>query len=305
MLAEYKAVSSRAHRLVPPALLLLSSVYLDGSAIAVMDRAAYRKLRGLDKPVAGPPDPPQEKPEPGLLHSLFGRKVVRISEDRVVKSGPNLRAHEAPTLRYVAANTTIPVPRVHDVHWEDGRVTAIEMDYMPGKTLQEVWDTLDHNQKVSIADELHQYVSQLRGLKGDYIGGIDRGKAIIGRRIPVEGGPFESERMFNEFILSDIVSSAPRPMWHYAKYALEDNHEIVFTHADLAPRNILVGENGQVTAILDWEYAGWYPEHWEYIKALRELRPVPGWWDYLSRILPPRYEREYIGMTFLGLVSSS
>jgi hypothetical protein len=34
-------------------------------------------------------------------------------------------------------------------------------------------------------------------------------------------------------------------------------------------RNILVDENNdyQVTAILDWEFAGWYPEWWEYFRA--------------------------------------
>lgn len=29
----------------------------------------------------------------------------------------------------------IPVPKLHDVHWEDGKVTKIVMDFMPGKPL--------------------------------------------------------------------------------------------------------------------------------------------------------------------------
>lgn len=33
-----------------------------------------------------------------------------------------------------------------------------------------------------------------------------------------------------------------------------------FTHADLAPRNIIIIRNGRVAAILDWAIAGWYPE---------------------------------------------
>jgi thiamine kinase-like enzyme len=49
-----------------------------------------------------------------------------------------------------------------------------------------------------------------------------------------------------------------------------DHHEIVFTYFDLAPRNILV-ERDRVTAILDWEYAGWSPEHWEYIQPFRHM----------------------------------
>jgi hypothetical protein len=60
---------------------------------------------------------------------------------------------------------------------EDDQVVATIMDYVPGKRLEEAWDTLDSNQKLAIADQFHLYINQLRDLKGDYI----RGKAIIGR----------------------------------------------------------------------------------------------------------------------------
>ncbi|CAI7644873.1 unnamed protein product [Penicillium glandicola] len=236
-----------------------------------------------------------------VLHSLCGRTIVRLGDNLVVKSG-HLRPQEGQTLRFIAANTTIPVPKVHDIRWEDDKVVALVMDYMPGKPLDEAWDTLDSSQKLSIADELHSYMNQLRELKGHYIGAIDRGKAIIGRIASIEGGPFDTEQEFNEFILGDVVKIAPDLLRHYAKFALYDNHDIVFTHSDFAPRNILV-EGGRVTAILDWEYAGWYPAHWEYCQALRQLRPMFDWPEYLSRILPPKFEREYIGMTFLSRIS--
>lgn len=92
--------------------------------------------------------------EEETLHSFSARKVVRVSESLVVKSGPNLRPHEAQTLRSIAANTTIPVPKVHDVRRAGGKVTEIVMDYMPGKRLDEAWNTLDHEQKLSITGEL-------------------------------------------------------------------------------------------------------------------------------------------------------
>lgn len=55
-------------------------------------------------------------------------------------------------------------------------------------------------------------------------------------------------------------------------------HRMSFTHADLNSRNILVDEVVQqdgslgwrVTGIVDWEMAGYYPEYWEYTKALYE-----------------------------------
>jgi hypothetical protein len=57
------------------------------------------------------------------------------------------------------------------------------------------------------------------------------------------------------------------------------DHPPVFTHGDLQQKNILVRKvpcsgKGEETrfkyeiAILDWEFAGWYPSYWEYSRAL-------------------------------------
>ncbi|KAF4166919.1 hypothetical protein CNMCM6936_005828 [Aspergillus lentulus] len=43
----------------------------------------------------------------------------------------------------------------------------------------------------------------------------------------------------------------------------------VFTHADIAPRNVKIDEQNTVTGILDWEWAGWYPDYWEYAQIMR------------------------------------
>lgn len=132
------------------------------------------------------------------LHSLGDRTIIRY-RDVVVKSG-HIQAHEAPTLKFIAEKTTIPVPKVHHVHCENGKVMAIVMDYIPGipgKRLDEAWDTLDSNQKLSIANELHSYLDQLRQLKGNCIGAIGRGPAIIGQIMSIEGGPFDTELLFS------------------------------------------------------------------------------------------------------------
>lgn len=44
---------------------------------------------------------------------------------------------------------------------------------------------------------------------------------------------------------------------------LQTGHPIVFTHNDMHEGNILVS-GGHVSAILDWECAGFYPDYWEY-----------------------------------------
>lgn len=145
-------------------------------------------------------------------------------------------------------------------------------------------------------------MTQLRALKGTYIGAINRGPAFIGQRAVPEGGPFDSEQEFNKFVLGYLIKSLPNILRHYAESGLLDHHEIVFTHGDFAPRNILV-EGDRVTAIIDWEFAGWYPEHWEYIRAFRDWNSMPDWSQYLVQILPLRYEREFLGMTFVNQLS--
>ncbi|KAK2794369.1 hypothetical protein FQN52_008728 [Onygenales sp. PD_12] len=57
-----------------------------------------------------------------------------------------------------------------------------------------------------------------------------------------------------------------------------------FTHADLCPRNILV-RDGKVCAIIDWEFAGWYPEYWEYTKAHYGQIKMPDWYAQLGSVM--------------------
>lgn len=68
-------------------------------------------------------------------------------------------------------------------------------------------------------------------------------------------------------------------------------HEIVFTHKDFAPRNILV-QGPKVVAILDWELSGYYPDYWEYCKEMRRPDWLSGWIQEkaLDRILQPRLQ---------------
>ena len=50
-------------------------------------------------------------------------------------------------------------------------------------------------------------------------------------------------------------------------------YQLRFTHEDLGMHNILV-EGGKITAIIDWEYAGWYPEYWDLLSCF--VQPLKG-----------------------------
>jgi predicted unusual protein kinase regulating ubiquinone biosynthesis (AarF/ABC1/UbiB family) len=69
-------------------------------------------------------------------------------------------------------------------------------------------------------------------------------------------------------------------------------YQLFFTHADLHPSNILLspGSDPHIIAIIDWQQSGWYPEYWEYCKALW-TSPIGEEWE--SKYLPlflKRYE---------------
>lgn len=140
-------------------------------------------------------------------------------------------------------------------------------------------------------------------MKGDYIGAADRGKAVIGKYVLHLDGPFDNERQFNQFLFSRILNIVPDVLHYFATSSFGEDHEIVFTHGDLASRNILVDEDGHVTAVLDWENAGWYPEYWEYVRAYSEWNALPGWSRYFSIILPLQYGAEVVAVSYLSIMS--
>lgn len=202
-------------------------------------------------------------------------------------------------MRYIATHTSIPVPRVLDAV-TDGKLTSITMEFIEGERLDKIWNSLPEEQKKNIAAQINDYLFQLRSLHGRYIGGMNRNPAIDSRRYGLEGGPFESESQFNEFLLSDAYPQVPKCFLKMAEHSLLTNHEIIFAHGEIAPRNILVRE-GRVVAVLDWENAGWYPEYWDFVKSFNALDGrCASWYDWAERVFPVGYEQEFINDRFVG-----
>ena len=234
----------------------------------------------------------------GLLHSLFGRKVVRV-QNKAIKSGSDVSPLEAETMKFIASNTTVPVPKVFDVYKSEDGIVSITMEYIDGDNLEKIWKELSQEQKLAIAEQLRGFICQLRELKGDYIGSINGGQALDLRIQEIRGGPFTSEAEFNNFLLSGIFPRIPRIYRDIAQRSLQTDHDIVFTHADLAPRNIMV-KDGCIVAIIDWECAGWYPEYWEYLKAFHNVDMASDWVEFVPHIFPRAYEKELISDRFFA-----
>lgn len=101
------------------------------------------------------------------------------------------------------------------------------------------------------------------------------------------------ESEFNDFLMTSDDTSEEDMRRRMLRSFLRNDHQIVFTHADLHPRNVMVSISGgsdpkggtvKVTGILDWEMSGWYPVYWEYVKALQTVGMNDStfdWWAYL------------------------
>ena len=111
-------------------------------------------------------------------------------------------------------------------------------------------------------------------------------------------GPFDTEKQFIDFLLfpaTDRDFTGTKEQYQeklaLARKMYDMHHRIVFTHGDLLDHNILINDDHELTGLLDWECAGWLPEHWETTTGMRFNK---AWW--WSRIMfhvgGNRYEEE-------------
>ncbi|KAF5676556.1 kinase-like domain-containing protein [Fusarium heterosporum] len=201
--------------------------------------------------------------------------VYRINPITVVKLHTEMA--EVEMMRFVRNNTSIPVPNVQNAYKDEktGKVVIV-MDYVEGRTLKEAWPDLNETEKESVLLQLRDYMAELHTFKGDFIGCID-GSACNDQYFndkPEDFGPYKTEEEFNQGIVKAMKAQGMASgfvEWRCSVWlSVMKGHDIVLTHGDFDPRNIIIQE-GRVAAILDWELSGYYPSYWEYGKSM--LRP--------------------------------
>lgn len=217
-------------------------------------------------------------------------KVVRIPFRQLVK----FRCHrsEFEAMGFVSANTTIPIPRVTEVY-NDGELQHLVMEYVEGELLDTVWQTMTAQEKQAIVEELTSYVDQLRSLVPSRPGAVGSTTLSSGYDHRLGGnrfGPYESIADFHRFVRRETGPHA----WEESVarvHSRPGSYTTKYTHGDLCPNNILI-HKGKIAAIVDWEFAGWYPEYWEYTKMYYGWRPYrKEFYDALDQTLP-RYPEE-------------
>lgn len=222
---------------------------------------------------------------------------VAISPHLVVKTGPFVHLTEAATMSFVAANTSIPVPRIH-CSFVHNNQAFIVMERIQGTSLAEAWKTLSDADRESIFSQLQQMFQELRSLQPPLATGVEscQGGSLRDSRIARSRprfGPFKTIQDFHLWLREDL-----KPEEHPERKDDEDWKKIkemaakqdgpwpqpMFTHGDLNPFNILV-RGDRIVGVIDWEFSGWYPCYWEYTSAWCGNLTRQAWQEVLPKFL--------------------
>lgn len=208
----------------------------------------------------------------------------------------------------------LPVPRVISfAELPDGsifspkynmKIGSILMTRIPGHNLNEIHDLLSPDELSTIMEELEMHLNKMRRYKSPWgtrvcstDGGYLRGPRVPGIH-PTDPVTFNSAEDF-----VNIYIKYANPSLYCGRIPFEDAiaavrslndtpHPVVFTHGDLMPQNIMV-QDGHITGFVDWDYAGWLPDYWEYCEMLR-IPFMEWWWPKLVVNMPgfQKYRRD-------------
>ncbi|MGB7127968.1 MAG: phosphotransferase [Candidatus Rhabdochlamydia sp.] len=230
---------------------------------------------------------------PSFINSVY-LISLKNGEELIIKVGNpiwkgNKTQNEVSALKFLKANTTIPVPNVlayeNDVNQSLINNEYIIMPRIPGNPLNKEIDRIYKNKNIyyGILDQLAGFIVQLKNFQFPSIGNF---RNYEGKDLEI-GGIVD----FANYEITDSCTSYSQYAWHslnfyikemevllkkesqdsklYEKYipilrdflatndfrCLNEKKFFVFSHQDLVMKNILVNED-KITAILDWEWSG-------------------------------------------------
>jgi aminoglycoside phosphotransferase (APT) family kinase protein len=248
-----------------------------------------------------------------ILSSQGACTVVRVRENLAVKYGGRVDLQEVETMRFVAANSDVPIPKLLGTLTDpETNINYIVMEFIEGQRLDEAWPDLGVSEREDVTEKLRAAVANLRQIPDQgYIGSVGQCKCEDGVFYtgkdydPSMNGPFKSENEMNEGIILRLAETEPPSSIRLFRSILSNmpTHRIVFIHADLQAKNIIVkridsdtGDQRQVElTILDWEMSGWYPEYWEFCHAAIFNTYGAEWLDIAQDTLDV-YTHEYLWM---------
>lgn len=191
----------------------------------------------------------QALPDDFLYYQPYGNKVLRLSDELVVKFGFGLSQDEARNqikAYELVDQRAVRVPRIYD-WFEHNSLGYIVMEFAEGTTAS----SLD---QPSLAQSLSEIIHYFQSLRSDRIGPLAQGPyhpIIFGEDDP----PIFQTTSDMEIWLNERLMDAS------AEISLRQ-FPLVLCHLDLTCRNIL-WQPGKPPCVLDWGWAGFYPRFFE------------------------------------------
>lgn len=143
--------------------------------------------------------------------------------------------NEAEALQFVRQHTDIPVPTVY-CHFLDDEAYYLITEYVDGINMAD----LTEEQKLVVSEELERHRAKLKTLRSSKLGGPS------GIMVP----PYR------------VLRLAETEKWDLRPAAGDD---YVFCHNDLSQQNVIVDPKSlRINAIIDWEYAGFFPPDFDF-----------------------------------------
>lgn len=174
------------------------------------------------------------------------------------------------------------------------------MELVPGATLDKIWDSLNDTEKEKMCRKIWDLIATIRtiprptNLESMFCCTVDGSPCVD----PLLGDDFNDpmppmhsdndvrERIFQRYVRHNGLSYADGKDLPDMRPHSDTS---VFTHGDIACRNIMVDDNKEIVALLDWESAGWYPDYWEFAKIMA-ISKEHDWKQWMDRLKPTPWD---------------
>ncbi|AEO56576.1 hypothetical protein MYCTH_100566 [Thermothelomyces thermophilus ATCC 42464] len=257
-----------------------------------------------------------------VIYQHADRVVWKVGRRYILKRADFVDDSEAATHRFIWKYTPIPLPRLygegpggpsrqrrsHHHHY------YLLEERIPGQTLRDCWGRLSRADAEAIAEQVAGYMEELARFRGR------RMETVTGARLPnncFNPRPEEPhERLAGRWATDDDVfdgTFAPalrrRGLGEVVVRACRRTMprcegQLVLTHGDLYVGNVVVDpDRAQVTGLIDWEMAGFWPEWFQYARITHGCSRDDGEWKrVLSRASRPRIRQADHGRVWLDAV---
>lgn len=164
------------------------------------------------------------------------------------------------------------------------------MECIEGTTLEEAWAKLGWFASIKLAVQLRHAINLLRSVTSSTAGSLATGECRSFWLEDYYGVPARSSpdnitsfiKFWAGFIsIRHAIKTAAQGLVYFKGYTPPTARTFVFTHHDLAPRNILLDYSGQLW-LVDWDYAGFYPRYFEYASMYNFSTPQD--WNLFARM---------------------